>query len=83
MIQDLPVTFQLRTMVNGLPTTKVIPFSEIVKSPSEITVSNNGTVATTFTFDAPIYVEGGIEYAIVILSESTKYSTFISRVGED
>jgi hypothetical protein len=79
---QLPVTFQLRTMVNGLPTTKVIPFSEIVKSPSEITVSSNGTVATTFKFDAPIYVEGGIEYAIVLLSESYKYSAFVSRVGE-
>ena len=79
---ELPVTFQLRTMVNGLPTTKVIPFSEIVKSPSEISVSNNGTVATTFTFDAPIYVEGGTEYAMVLLSESYKYSAIISRVGE-
>jgi hypothetical protein len=78
----LPVTFQLRTMENGTPTTKVIPFSEIVKSPSDITVSNTGTVATTFTFDAPIYVESGTEYAIVILSESYKYSAFISRVGE-
>jgi hypothetical protein len=78
----LPVTFQLRTMENGTPTTKVIPFSEIVLSPSEVTTSPNGTVATTFTFNAPIYVEGGIEYAIVLLSESTKYSAFISRVGE-
>ncbi|MEC7713294.1 MAG: DUF4815 domain-containing protein, partial [Candidatus Thermoplasmatota archaeon] len=79
---QLPVTFQLRTMVNGLPTTQVIPFSEIVKSPSEISVSNSSTVATTFKFDAPIYVEGGTEYAIVLLSESTKYSAFVSRVGE-
>ena len=78
---QLPVTFQLRTMQNGLPTTKVIPFSEIVKSPSEISVSNNGTVATTFKFDAPIYVEGATEYAMVLLSESYKYSAIISRVG--
>ena len=78
----LPVTFQLRTMENGTPTTKVIPFSEIVKSSSDVNVSNTGTVATTFTFDAPIYVESGTEYAIVILSESYKYSAFISRVGE-
>ena len=79
---ELPVTFQLRTMVNGLPTTKVIPFSEIVKSPSDISVSSNGSVATTFTFDAPIYVEGGTEYAMVLLSESYKYSAIISQVGE-
>jgi len=79
---ELPVTFQIRTMVNGLPTTKIIPFTEIVKSPSEVAISNSATVATTFKFNAPIYLEGGIEYAIVLLSESTKYSAFISRVGE-
>ena len=78
----LPVTFQLRTMVNGRPTTKVIPFSEIVKPPSDVATSTNGNLSTTFTFDAPIYLEGGTEYAIVLLSESTKYSSFISRVGE-
>ena len=55
-------------MVNGLPTTKVIPFSEIINHHLKL-VSLNGTVGTTFTFDAPIYVEGGTEYAIV-LSES-------------
>jgi len=79
---DLPVTFQLRTMVNGLPTTKIIPFSEIVKSPADISTSTDGSVATTFTFNSPIYVEGGTEYAIVLLSESYKYSAIISRVGE-
>ncbi len=79
---ELPVTFQIRTMENGRPTTMVVPFAEIVKSPSEISVSANGSVATTFTFDAPIYLEGGTEYAIVMLSESYKYSAIISRVGE-
>ena len=80
---SLPVTFQLRTLVNGLPTEKIIPFSEIVLSPDEVNVTSTGTVATTFTFESPIYVEGGIEYAIVLLSESAKYSAFISRVGEE
>ena len=78
----LPVTFQLRTMENGTPTTKVIPFSEIVLPPSDVKTSGSGTVATTFTFDAPIYLEGGTDYAIVLLSESAKYTTYISRVGE-
>jgi hypothetical protein len=42
----LPVTFQLRTMQNGLPTTKVIPFSEVSLSPSQITISNDGSIGT-------------------------------------
>ena len=79
---DLPVTFQLRTMQNGLPTTKVIPFSEVNLSPSDITISNDGSIGTTFTFKSPVYVEGGIEYCMVLLSDSAQYSVFISRVGE-
>ena len=79
---NLPVTFQLRTMQNGLPTTKVIPFSEVDMSPSDITISNDGSIGTTFNFKSPVYVEGGIEYCMVLLSDSTQYSVFISRVGE-
>ncbi len=79
---DLPVTFQLRTMKNGLPTTKVIPFSEVNLSPSQITISNDGSLGTTFNFQAPVYLESGIEYCMVLLSDSAQYSVFISRVGE-
>jgi len=79
---ELPVTFQLRTMQNGLPTTKVIPFSEITLSPSDINVSNDGSLGTTFTFSSPVYLEGSIEYCMVLLSDSAKYQVYISRVGE-
>ena len=79
---ELPVTVQLRTMQNGLPTTKVIPFSEVSIDPKDITISNDGSIATTFNFKSPVYLEGGIDYCIVVLSDSTKYQTYISRVGE-
>ena len=79
---DIPMTFQIRTMQNGVPTQKILPFSEIIKDPDQINVSADGTVATTFTFKAPVYLEGGGEYAICLASWSTKYRVFISRVGE-
>ena len=80
---DIPMTFQLRTMKGGVPTQKVLPFSEIIKQPSEINVSPDGTVATKFEFEAPVYVEGNNqEYAICLASWSTKYQVFISRIGE-
>ena len=81
---DIPVVFQLRTMENGLPTQKIIPFSEIVIAPEDITTSADGSVATTVEFKAPVYVEGGnTEYAICLASNSTKYSVYISRIGEN
>ena len=80
---DIPVVFQLRTMENGLPTQKILPFSEIVVAPEDITTSGDGSIATTIEFKAPVYLEGGnTEYAICLASNSTKYSVFISRIGE-
>jgi len=80
---DIPMTFQIRTMEGGTPTQKVLPFSEIIKAPDQINVSQNGTVATRFTFESPVYLEGdNTEYAICLASWSTKYKVFISRIGE-
>ena len=80
---DIPMTFQIRTMEGGVPTQKILPFSEIILSPDLINVSTNGTVATRFNFEAPVYLEGdNTEYAICLASWSTKYKVFISRVGE-
>ena len=80
---DVPVVFQLRSMDNGLPTTKILPGSEIVLDPSDIQTSSDGSVATNVQFKSPVYVEGGTEYAICLASNSTKYTVYISRIGEN
>ena len=74
---DIPVTLQIRTMKHGTPTQKIIPFSEIVLDPSDVNVSGDGSVATSFVFDAPVYLDGGTEYAICVASMSTKYLSLI------
>ncbi len=80
---DIPVTFQLRTMQGGFPTQNVIPFSEIVLEPGEVNISGDGSVATNIQFKSPIYLEGGKEYCMCLASNSTKYSVYISRIGEN
>ena len=81
---DVPVTLQIRTMNNGLPTQKILPFSEVTLDPDQVNLSADGSVATTFEFKAPVYLEGlGTDYAICVASNSTKYSVYISRVGEN
>ena len=80
---DLPVLLSIRSMSNGTPTEKIVPLSEVALDPSEVNISADGSDATTFEFKAPIYLEGGIEYALVMLSNSAKYSVYISRVGEN
>ena len=81
-VENLPVVLSLRTMSNGVPTLNIIPLTEVTLDPAEINVSTDGSVATTFEFEAPVYLEGDQEYAIVMLSNSAQYACFISRVGE-
>jgi hypothetical protein len=80
---DVPCTVQIRTLQTGLPTEISLPFSEVVLEPGQIATSSNSSVATNVKFESPVYLESNKEYCIVILSNSTKYRVFISRVGEN
>ena len=79
---DLPVTLQIRTVETGLPTSKILPFSIVVVDPADVNVSEDGSAATTFTFDSPIYLQGETRYAVVLISASENYNAWISRMGE-
>ena len=79
---NIPVTVQIREVELGVPNQKILPFSEVELSPDKIKLSNDASVATTFNFESPVYLEGQREYAIVILSNSTEYNVWISRLGE-
>ena len=36
-------------------------------NPSSVNVSTDGTTATTFTFDSPVYLEENKEYCFVVM----------------
>jgi hypothetical protein len=78
---NIPVTLQIRTMQNGVPTQVILPFSEVALEPSQVKVSETGTIPTNFKFKSPVSVSGG-EYAIVLISLSNDYNAWISRMGE-
>jgi len=80
---EIPITLQIRTVEGGIPTSRVLPLSEVILDPDEVSISNDSSIATSFTFKAPIYLEGRKEYAICLSTNSTKYSTFIARIGQD
>ena len=80
---SIPLIFQLRTMSNGVPTEKVLPLSEVIVDPEDIVLSNDGSIPTSIELQAPVYLEGGTEYAVVMLSDSAEYRVYISRVGEE
>jgi hypothetical protein len=78
----IPVRLQLREMESGAITNSIIPMSHVVVFPEDITTSADGSVATTFTFESPVYVTEGVEFAIVLLTDSEEYTVFISKLGE-
>ena len=80
---ELPVTLQVRTLQTGLPTQEILPFGECILDPSQVVLSEDGSKPTTFTFPAPVYCEGGGEFALVLLSASNEYFVYISRMGEE
>jgi len=80
--ETLPLIVQLRTVKLGVPTDEVIPFGEVILEPNQIGVSDNSTVITPVVFPGPVYLSPNQTYALVLLSVSSNYSTWISRVGE-
>ena len=79
-----PVTVQLRTMELGTPTDILAAdYAEVIVPSSDITVSNDASIATNIKFPSPIYLNAGTEYALVLLSPgTTKYTVWISRIGD-
>jgi len=81
--KGIPVTLQIRTMQTGFPTQTILPFAEITLDSKDIKISEDATVATTFTFPSPVYLEKtGSGYAIVLVSSSNEYNVWISRMKE-
>ncbi len=77
-----PATFQLRECKLGTPTETVLAFSEVDIEPANVTVSDDGSIPYTITLDSPVYLNGGTEYAMVLLSHSVEWKVWISRLGE-
>ena len=79
----IPVTVQIRTMRDGTPTTQVVPFGQVNIASNDINLSDDGSAGTTFSFPTPVYLQTGYEYALVLISPTEKYLTFITRMGEE
>ncbi len=78
-----PVSLELRPTDNGVPSaTKVIPFSQVVKTPSEIVVSDNASKPTTFKFRSPVYLQDNETYAFVVATDEPGAQMWVSEMGK-
>lgn len=89
----MPVTLEIREVVNGYPGKRVLPFSKVTLKPEEVVLSNSTVrldgvdvnsydTPTTFKFPSPVYVQENTEYAIVLASDSNNYKVWISQMGD-
>lgn len=89
--ETLGVTIELREVVNGYPGAKVIPYASKYLTSDEVSISTtagDGTVTfypTRVTWDAPVYLQGGKEYAIVVMPQGNNpdYEVWVSELGEN
>lgn len=96
--ENIPVTLQIRPIISGVPSTVVVPFSEVTLTPDDVNLSSDGSIATKFRFPSPVYLPGPnqlevrnapvgsrqtSEFAIVLLSDSPQYRVFISELGSN
>jgi hypothetical protein len=83
----VPVTLQVRSVVNGYPSTSLIyPYSTVTLTPDKVktTTSPNlddATKYTEFVFDSPLFLQPG-EHCFVLLSNSNKYETYSAEIGK-
>jgi hypothetical protein len=77
------VTVMLREVVNGYPSTSIIPFSKIHLNPEDVNISDDSSVATTIDFTAPVRLDVEKEYSVVIMPDGCdpNYLLFTSKVG--
>lgn len=80
--KSVPVRIQIRSVIAGLPTNIVAHNSNVSLLPSQVNVSANGTVPTSFVFNDPIFLEGATEYAIVVLADTQEYEVFVATMGQ-
>lgn len=79
----LGVTVQLRNTVNAYPGPEIVPFSSIHLDSDDVNVSDDGSLATTITFDAPVALKTGEEYCVVVLPDQSNpdYLIWLAKTG--
>jgi len=86
--KNVPVTLELRPTTNGFPdSATIIPFSQVIKNPNQINITTSPSLDdpnqyTEFMFDAPICLSPGIEYSMILISNSNNYEIYTAVVGD-
>lgn len=82
--QNAPVTVSIVPTLNGYPNGNALAYSTVIKYANEIKTSatphylDNDT-GTQFVFDAPVYIQAGVTYAILVQTSSPDYQVYLAQ----
>lgn len=77
-----PVKVEIRTVELGTPT-RIRIGNAVTLRPDQVNISDDAETPTKVTFDSPIYLAPGKEYAVVIIAEtSLKYELWTALMGQ-
>ena len=83
-ITNSPITVSIVNTLNGVPNGSTLDYSTVTLYPSQINTSQSpqfldSTASTTFTFDAPVYIQSGVLYAILVNTNSADYTLWYAQ----
>jgi hypothetical protein len=79
-----PITVQIRETETGFPTNTIVPYSSKTLQPSEVSANaTSATTATSFTFDSPVFLKNGADYAMTIIPAggTDDYALWVGDMG--
>lgn len=82
---NLPVSVELREMINGYPGTKVVSQAVATVFPANVNTSDNGSLPTPFVFPSPVYLLNDVEYCFVVKpgANNPDYDIWVSELGSN
>jgi len=83
-----PVTLSIVGTLNGYPNGQTLDHSIVSLPPSSINISESPqyldtTALTRFTFNAPVYIQPGVLYSLIVKSNSNQYTLWTASNGDN
>lgn len=77
------VEVQIRETSNGFPTRKSLPYATKTLLSSQVNVSSDASLATSFTFETPVLLRSNEQFAIVVIpvGGNPDYNVWIGELG--
>jgi hypothetical protein len=85
--QTVPVTLQMRPVVNGYPSSSdIYPYGTVTLTPDKVKTTDipdfeDASKYTDFTFATPLFLQPG-EHSFVLIANSNEYETFAAEIGK-